>query len=64
MAAEPSRAASEFPPPSSPPPEPSMTAHGMEYPALFGQAVLLSWIPVKINPVLAEPRTLGEFNDP
>jgi len=32
-----SRAASEFLPPSSPPPEPSMTAHGMEYPALFGQ---------------------------
>jgi len=43
--------------------EPSMMAHGMEYPALFGQvgsahpAVSLSWIPVKINPVLAEPRT-------
>jgi len=46
-----------------------MTAHGMEYPALFGQvgsacpAVSLpgfpSWIPVKINPVLAEPRTAG-----
>jgi len=35
--AEPSRAASEFLPPSSPPPERSMTAHGMEYPALFGQ---------------------------
>jgi len=44
-----------------------MAAHGMEYPALFGQvgsahpAVSLpgfpSWIPVKINPVLAEPRT-------
>jgi len=32
-----SRAVSEFPPPSSPPPEPSMAAHGMEYPALFGQ---------------------------
>jgi len=32
-----SQAASEFPPPSSPPPEPSITAHGMEYPALFGQ---------------------------
>jgi len=32
-----SRAASEFPPPSSPPPEPGMMAHGMEYPALFGQ---------------------------
>jgi len=32
-----SRAASEFPPPSSHPLEPSMTAHGMEYPALFGQ---------------------------
>jgi len=27
----------EFLPPSSPPPEPGMTAHGMEYPALFGQ---------------------------
>jgi len=40
-----------------------MTAHGMEYPALFGQvgsarlAVPPSWIPVKINPVLAKPRT-------
>ena len=66
-AAEPFRAASEFPPPSSPPLELSMMAHGMEYPALFGQvrsacpAVPLpgfpSWIPVKINPVLAEPRT-------
>jgi len=32
-----SRAASEFPPPRSPPLEPSMRAHGMEYPALFGQ---------------------------
>jgi len=32
-----SRAASEFLPPSSPAPEPSMAAHGMEYPALFGQ---------------------------
>jgi len=32
-----SQATSEFPLPSSPPPEPSMTAHGMEYPALFGQ---------------------------
>jgi len=32
-----SRAVSEFPPPSFPPPEPSMMAHGMEYPALFGQ---------------------------
>jgi len=32
-----SRAVSEFPPPSSPPPETSMTAHGMEYPVLFGQ---------------------------
>jgi len=32
-----SRATSEFPPPSFPPPEPSMTAHGMEYWALFGQ---------------------------
>jgi len=31
------RAASEFPLPSSPPPERSMMAHGMEYPALFGQ---------------------------
>jgi len=36
-AAEHSRAASEFPPPSSPPTEPSMMACGMEYPALFGQ---------------------------
>jgi len=32
-----SQAAREFPPPSYPPPEPSMTAHVMEYPALFGQ---------------------------
>jgi len=46
-----------------PPPEPSMTAHGMEYPALFGQVGVSppgcapSWSPVKINPVLAEPRT-------
>jgi len=32
-----SQAAREFPPPRSPPPEPSMAAHGMEYPALFGQ---------------------------
>jgi len=64
-----SRAASELPLPYSPPPEPSMTARGMEYPALFGQmgsarpAVPLpgfpSWIPVKINPVLAKPRTLS-----
>jgi len=42
-----------------------MTAHDMEYPALFGQvgsarpAVPLSWIPVKINPVLDEPRTVN-----
>jgi len=55
--------------PAAPPPplEPSMMAHGMEYPALFCQvgsahpAVplpgFLSWIPVKINPVLAKPRT-------
>ena len=32
-------ASSEFSPPRSPPPEPSMTSHGMEYPALFGQVV-------------------------
>jgi len=48
-----------------------MTAHGMEYWALFGQvgsarpAVrlpgFLSWIPVKINTVLAEPRTSAFF---
>jgi len=31
-----SPAAREFPPPC-PPPEPSMTSHSMEYPALFGQ---------------------------
>jgi len=31
------RAESEFPPPRSPPPEPSLTAHGMEHPALLGQ---------------------------
>jgi len=36
-AAASSRATSEFPPPRSPPPESSMIAHGMEYPALFGQ---------------------------
>jgi len=59
-----SQAASEFLQPSSPPPELSMAAHGMEYPALFGQvgsarpAVPLSWSPVKINPVLPKPRTL------
>jgi len=41
-----------------------MMAHGMEYPVLFGQvgsarpAVPLSWIPVRINPVLAIPRTV------
>jgi len=60
-----SRAASEFSPPRFPPPEPSMTAHGMEYPAPFGQvgvrlpSCVPSWIPVKINPVLAKPRTLS-----
>ena len=32
------RSRAEFPPPSSSPPEPSMTVHGMEYLALFGQA--------------------------
>jgi len=32
-----SQAASEFPPPRPSPPEPSMMAHGMKYPALFGQ---------------------------
>jgi len=32
-----SQAVSEFPSPSSAPPEPSMTAHGIEYRALFGQ---------------------------
>jgi len=32
-----SRVASKFPPPSSPPPEPSMMALCMEYPVLFGQ---------------------------
>jgi len=31
-----SPAASEFPP-HSPPPQHSVTSHGMEYPALFGQ---------------------------
>jgi len=41
-----------------------MTAHGMEYPALFGQVgsahpgCAPSWILVKINPVLAEHRTI------
>jgi len=37
MTTEPSRARECVPTPSSPPREPSMTAHGMEYPALFGQ---------------------------
>jgi len=43
--------------------EPSMTAHGMEYPALFGQVgsappdCVPSWILVKINPFMAETRT-------
>jgi len=32
-----SRVASEFPPPRSTTSEPSMMAHGMEHPALFGQ---------------------------
>jgi len=32
-----SPAASQFPQRGPPPPEPSVTAHGMEYPALFGQ---------------------------
>jgi len=49
-----------------PPPEPSVTSHGMEYRALFGQvgsapppSCAPSWSPVKINPVLAKPRTGG-----
>ena len=36
-AAVPSQAASEFPPRRRPPPAPTMRAHGMEYPALFGE---------------------------
>ena len=44
-AAEPSRAASEFPPSRTPPPEPSMMAHDMEYLALFGQAGVGSALP-------------------
>jgi len=32
-----SRAASDSPPRCPPPPEPSVTGHGMEYPALFHQ---------------------------
>ena len=32
-----SRTSTDFPPRSSPPPEHSMTAHGTEYPVLFGQ---------------------------
>ena len=58
-----SQATSEFPPPSSPLLEPSMTAHGVKYPVFFGQVgsalpgCAPSWILVKINPVLAEPRT-------
>ena len=31
---------------ATPPPEPSMTAHGMEYPTLFGQAGVGSVQPV------------------
>jgi len=60
-----SRAASEFPPPSSPPPEPSMTAHGMEYPQVGSArpAVPLSWIPLKISPVLAAARTGDIWKD-
>jgi len=50
-----------------PPPEPSVTARGMEYPALarWGQppppSCAPSWSPVKINPVLAKPRTKTYF---
>jgi len=33
----PSRAVTAFPPPRSPQPEPSMAAHGVEYPVLFAQ---------------------------
>ena len=53
-----------IPPPRHPPLEPSVTSHGMEYRALFGQVESApppgcapSWSPVKINPVLAKPRT-------
>jgi len=61
-----SRAA--FPPPSSPQPEPGMAAHGMEYPVLFGQvgsarpAVSPPGFLVKINPILAKPRTILYFH--
>ena len=49
--------------------EPCLMAHGMEYPALFGQVGVgsarpgcaPSWIPVKINPVLVKPRTISVF---
>ena len=63
-----SRAVTAFPPPSSPPPEPSMTAHGMEYRALFGQVgsarpgCVPSWPLVKINPLMAERRTKCYLN--
>jgi len=58
-----SRAASEFPAAPLPPLEPSVTSQGMEHRALarWGQApppgCAPSWSPVKINPVLAKPRT-------
>jgi len=48
----------------SPPPPLPRRSHGMEYRALFGPVgsaptpgCAPSWSPVKINPVLAEPRT-------
>jgi len=49
----------DFLPPISPQPESSMMAHGMKYPALFGQvgSARPAVFPRKINPVLAESRT-------
>jgi len=56
---------SKWVPAALPHPEPSVMSHGMEYRALFGQVgsaptprCAPSWSPVKINPVLAKPRTL------
>ena len=56
-----SRAESEFPPSSSPTPEPSMTWYGIPCSVWPGgvspPGCAPSWSLVKINPVLAKPRT-------
>ena len=49
-----------LPPSQFPPPAPSMTAHDIKYPALFGQfgsGCVPSWLLMRFNPVLAKPRT-------